>query len=88
MDRILNLAPPEKALATRTLGWIAVAARQLTVREIEDVFALYHPLPHSVMTVPDNSRPFRSKIRSVCGPLVEISTLGDSICFVHHTVKE
>lgn len=85
MDRISNLNPPEKNLATQTLGWIAVAARQLTIREVEDASALYHPLPYSAKIVPGEDRPFRSKICSVCGALVEISK--DTIFFVHHTVK-
>jgi hypothetical protein len=80
LARINSSSPEECFLAKRVLGWMSVATRPLTLREIEDACAV-----RTRRTIANEDRPI-SSIPSVCGPIVEV--LGeDTLLFVHFSAK-
>lgn len=71
-------------MTIRVLGWLTVATRQLTLRELEDACAIYLNPNH--LTVDPQERPAQSRLRNGCGPLVEV-TGEDTISFVHDSAR-
>ncbi len=71
-------------MTLQVLGWLAVATRPLTLRELEDAYAVSRQPESS--TVSKSERPLRSQIQHGCGPLVEI--IGeDTVTFVHESAR-
>lgn len=83
LDRIRLLEPRESALAKKLLQWMTCATRDLTLRELEDAMAIQA----DGRMIDGANRPFGSKLKQICGPIVEI--VGeDTMSFVHFSAKE
>jgi hypothetical protein len=67
----------------KMLQWMTCSTREMTLRELEVAVGIQ---PGN-LTVDKRHRPFPVRLKSVCGPLVEI--IGeDTIVFVHFSAKE
>jgi hypothetical protein len=83
LDRIRLLSKEQQTLAMKMLQWMTCSTRAMTLRELEVAVGIQP----GDLTVDKRHRPLPARLRSVCGPLVEI--IGeDTIVFVHFSAKE
>ncbi|KAF8241747.1 hypothetical protein K440DRAFT_608219 [Wilcoxina mikolae CBS 423.85] len=83
LDRIRSLSQGERALAMKLLQWITCSTRLMTLRELQVAVGIQR----GDITVDKGHKPLPAKLRSVCGPIVEI--VGeDTVVFVHFSAKE